>query len=249
MRQGFHFAMAMLASFALVTGTATASLPVFNGLISLPSIVGPSDPEEYSWEVQLDGGQSLKLADVQHVILYYNDDEAHPALVITAPEAHDASGASVPTSLDVSEGNVLTLTIHHRDGNPNAAGAPFDYPIVDGPGWEGGFVTHRIEMPPPEITSTQTATSAGPTQCVVPKLKGETLPAARRFLRKAGCRLGAVRRPVAGRANGRIVRQAERPGNALPHGSRVGVSLGRAYAAVVTRLVAPGTGPIEPPSS
>ena len=58
--------------------------------------------------------------------VYYTEDE-RLAFTINAGLAHDAEGSNVPTSLGVSEGNILTLTVHHRAGNPAASGAPFVY--------------------------------------------------------------------------------------------------------------------------
>jgi hypothetical protein len=42
-------------------------------------------------------------------------------------------------------GNVLTLTVKHKSG-----GNTYVYPVTAGAGWEGGFVTYEVKMPPPE---------------------------------------------------------------------------------------------------
>lgn len=61
-------------------------------------------------------------------------------------------------------------------------------------------------------------------RCVVPKLKGDSLKAARRTLERSHCRLGSVRRT--GRGSTAVVAQRSKPGVRLPVGSKVGITLG-----------------------
>jgi hypothetical protein len=61
-------------------------------------------------------------------------------------------------------------------------------------------------------------------RCVVPKLKGKSLKASRKAIRKAGCVLGKVRgRKVKG---AKVKTQSAKPGTRLPAGSKVGIRLG-----------------------
>ena len=60
--------------------------------------------------------------------------------------------------------------------------------------------------------------------CVVPKLRGKRLPAARRALQSAHCRLGKVRGP----RSGKVAKQKPRPGTVLVPGSKVSVKMRRA---------------------
>jgi hypothetical protein len=116
----------------LVASAASAeTLPTFDGLMSFPQIKGPTDPQDFSWQVILSKDQALEQLDDQSALVYYERDH-QPALTITAEPAHDAVGTSVPTTLAVSGSDVITLTVHHRDGNPLAGGAPFAYPILAG---------------------------------------------------------------------------------------------------------------------
>jgi hypothetical protein len=130
------------------SGVATASLPPYDGIMEFPAIHSPFDPEEFSWEVHLGAEQELRQLDDQHAAVFYEDGVE--AMQITPELAHDATGASVPTSLAVSEPNVLTLIVHHRAGNPAAGGAPFDYPIIAGAGWEGGIPQPIVIKGPPD---------------------------------------------------------------------------------------------------
>lgn len=66
--------------------------------------------------------------------------------VLAAEEAHDAVGTDVPTTLTKTGGDVVTLSVHFLEGNPAAGGAPFEYPIVGGAGWPGGFHTEHVTI-------------------------------------------------------------------------------------------------------
>lgn len=141
----------LTAALCVISGpaTASASLPPYDGDMTFPAIEGPSDPEEFSWEVQLGPGQTLEQVDDQHAEVYY-EYEYHPSYGITAEAAHDAEGHAVPTSLVVSGGNVITLVVHHRDGNPAAGGAPFAYPVSAGSAFKITEGTVIVDGPPDE---------------------------------------------------------------------------------------------------
>ncbi len=184
-------------------------------------IDGPAGPEEYSWEVQLFDEQELKQIDERHAVVYDGDGE-HTAFGIAAEPAHDAIGSTVPTTLSVSGVNVITLTVHHRAGNPAAGGASFNYPIMAGEGWEGGFSTVYVDIPD-ELVTSASASQTVP-DCVVPDLKGWSLKADRTRLAQVGCTLGKVRGKRSRTA--RVVKQDLRAGMTLPAGARVSVKLG-----------------------
>jgi hypothetical protein len=183
-----------------------------------PQIEGPRDPEDFCSEVQLNEGQALEQIDDYHVGV--KSKTGAIAWEIQAALAHDATGVKVPTTIAVTGENLVTLTVHHRAGNSAAGGAAFTYPISSGAGWEGGFVTVTVLMPPAE---------AGPQpeqagyQCEVPNLQGKSLRLARRELRSAHCNLG----PVHGQRlrGARVVKQYRRYGAVLPAGTEVGVKL------------------------
>ncbi len=81
--------------------------------------------------------------------------------------------------------------------------------------------------PPDQSQPTPTPTPAK--KCVVPKLKGKTLAAARRALVAASCRLGTVKRSGRGRP-GRIRAFKPKAGSVLAAGTRVNVTVNRALA-------------------
>src|SRR4051812_40520744 len=79
-------------SIASVAVAADSSvLPVYRGGMDFPTIHGPADPEEYSWEVKLDDGQELVAIDDQHAEIYY--DGQIPMDRIDATPARDANGS------------------------------------------------------------------------------------------------------------------------------------------------------------
>ncbi len=188
-------------------------------------IHGPSDPEEYSWEVGLGEEQELVLIGDQLAIVYYTGRE-HTAFSIAPKAAHDADGSTVPTSLSVPEENIVTLTVHHRAGNPAAGGAPFVYPITDGAGWEGGFQTELVALPPSEAIE-RVEEGEAPERCLVPRLKGRSLTASRKRLRRADCKVGRVTmRRGATAGTGRVIEQNPNPGTVLTSGMSVALALG-----------------------
>jgi hypothetical protein len=130
-----------------VAPTAAHALPLFNGLMVFETIHGPTDPDEFSWELKLSPGQDLEQIDDQNAGVYFEDDTLMSR--ISAPPAHDLDGTTVPTSLAVTSPNVITVTVHHRPDDPAALGGPFDYPIDYGAGWTSGPSKVSVFMPSP----------------------------------------------------------------------------------------------------
>lgn len=237
----FLSALGLCAFVGLVSASASAALPVYEGSMSFGAISGPSDPEEFSWEVQLGPGQELQGIDKLHAGVYYTEGHAL-AFDITAEAAHDVVGSTVPTSLEVTGENVVTLTVHHRAGNPAAGGAPFVYPIVPGAGWEGGFQVEIVAGPADEMElreererivreEWEAARRAGEREaaaraCHVPSLTGEPLKAAKRRLRAADCSIGKVtKRHGATVKGGHVVGQRPRSGAVRAPGATVALTL------------------------
>ncbi|HET7574284.1 MAG TPA: PASTA domain-containing protein [Solirubrobacterales bacterium] len=223
------------ASACSVPAISSANLlPLYDGALTFPNIEGPQGPEEFAWRVSLGEGQVLEQVDEAQAVVRY--ESGHLAFTIQAEPAHDAIGATVPTTLAVSEEDVITLTVHHRGGNPAAGDAPFDYPIIAGEGWEGGLRPPVIVQGPPdeqqlresrERANQPTAEpSAAADLCVVPRLKGLALPGARGRLRAAGCRIGRlVHRRSRSAGPTRVWRQSPRPERAVPVGTPVILTL------------------------
>jgi len=200
--------LTVLVGLCAAIGPVAASaepVPPFDGLMAFHDIQGPDGPEEFSWTVKLGEEEELRAIDETQAGVFWEDGTQ--AMTIVAEKAHDAEGANVPTTIAVTEPNLITLTVHHRVGNPAAGGAPFHYPVTAGVGWEGGFQTERAVMPPPEV-------SPAPPTCVVPDLTGRTLRASRKMLHSAHCKLGLVRGERSRRV--RVAKQYRLVGRVLP---------------------------------
>jgi hypothetical protein len=66
------------------------------------------------------------------------------------------------------------------------------------------------------------------TACVVPKLAGKHLKAAKKSLKKASCKLGKVKKIAAPASKaGEVIKQSPKAGKALAPGSKVSVKLGK----------------------
>jgi hypothetical protein len=202
-----RFLLVVVAAFVLSPTAAMAELPAFNGLMSFQDIQGPEGPEDYSWELKLGEDQELRQIDETHAGVFYEDGTQ--AFGIEATAAHDAEGTTVPTTITVTAPNIIPLAVHHREGNPATGGAPFDYPVTAGVGWEGGFKTEAAIVLEPDRQGPPT-----PPTCVVPDLSNRTLRASRRILHRAHCELGRVRGER--RREVRVVEQYRLVGKVLP---------------------------------
>jgi PASTA domain len=236
---------ALAAGAAGPASAAADDPPPFTGLLDFSAIGGSADPEQFSWRVSLGPDQELGQVDDQEAVVFYSDD-MHPAFSIKAEQARDADGDEVPTSLAVTGGDELTLTVHHRAGDPAAGGAPFDYPITPGAPFETGYSTVLVTGPPDETQLreerervTRNARAAQEarevderaaleaSRCHVPALRAESLRAAKRLLRSANCGVGEVtKRRGATARGGRVVAQRPRVGAVLAPGAEVDVTLG-----------------------
>jgi hypothetical protein len=215
--------LVLLSLFAVMgapcVGFAQADAPAYDGP-QFPGIYGPDDPEDYSWTVSLGDEQTLRGVDDQHAMVRNSDGTK--ALDIWAEPAHDTNGAAVPTTIAVSERDVITVTVHHRAGNPAAGGTPFSYPIFEGVGWAGGF--NPIYVPLGE--ELPVSSGRADTKCLVPRLKNRSLDHTRRILNAAHCSLGSVHNRGSKGSARVVVRQGPKPGTLLLEGSPVWVIIG-----------------------
>jgi IPT/TIG domain len=158
-------------------------------------------------------------------VLFNADVQPRPQIASLAPARGPTSGgtAVVLTGSDFDEASAVSF------GTAPAASFSVDSPsqitAVSPPAAAG---TVDVAVSTAGGTSTPSGadrfTYASPRKCVVPRLRLKRLSAARRALKRAGCRLGSVR----GRRSKRAVvkRQHPRPGTVLAAGGRVSVKLG-----------------------
>ncbi|MBS1892052.1 MAG: hypothetical protein JST59_12215 [Actinobacteria bacterium] len=212
---------------AAETGNSAPVRDLDDGGFVIPQITGPEAPEEYPFRVSLGEEQELVQLTATEVGVEYRSGVM--AFILRAAPMHDAEGAAVPVTLAYTGEDVITESVHYRDGNPAAGFAAFRYPIVDGSGWEGGFRTSTVEMNDPQQPATEPP--AGPVSfaptCTVPYLRGFGLVAVKKLLRDADCRIGRVRLARgATKVGSHVVKQFRAPGTQLPDGAPVAVRLG-----------------------
>jgi hypothetical protein len=219
----------------------TAPIREYDGYM-FPEIKGSEAPERYPLRVTVGEDRHVEQVSPTEVQVVYPDGTE--AFLISAEKAHAADGAEVPTTLEVTGADVVTFTVHHRAGNPAAGGAPFDYPITAGEGWEGGPIQTEIVLGPPDeavlraMHEREAAARhspptghepSSPTQarCTVPSLRGFVLRAAKARLRAAHCEIGKVHLAAGATAGkGMVVKQFHAAGAKLPAGAPVAVKLG-----------------------
>ncbi len=210
------FGAGALSSVALAVDSSP--IPVYAADMGFPLIHGPSDPEEYSWEVDLGSRLSLSQVDSETVGVYHPDGSE--AMLIRAELAHDATGKAVSTTLTLEPPNVITLTVHHRVEGVT-------YPVGAGASFELGHEYVTTYSPPevPEPSRAPGVPQAG--NCVVPVLSGRSLMASKRRLREMDCQIGVARKRRGATAKaGKVVAQNPRPGTVLALGAKVSVTLG-----------------------
>lgn len=208
---------ALMGALAMATSASASELPPYGGMMSFPRIISSSSPEDYSWRVELGEEMELKSIDESEAGVFFSDGTM--AMSIWAPSLHDDAGSPVPTSLSVTPPDTITFSVHHLAGNPAAGGAPFVYPISDREKLDTTYT--------PVIDPNPTTEPPPPPTCHVPRLRNESLKAARKKLEGAHCALGRVKRgggrPVMA---GRVVKQFPRRGAELAAGGTVSVRLG-----------------------
>jgi beta-lactam-binding protein with PASTA domain len=78
------------------------------------------------------------------------------------------------------------------------------------------------------MSAARTVTATFKVLCVVPKLKGKTLRAAKRALKKAHCSPGKVTKAFSAKVRkGRVLSQKRRPGKKLAAGSKVKLAVSK----------------------
>ena len=161
-----------------------ATAPALRRRLYLPAIASAAGPEEYSWQAELGPADPASVDEDEAVVEYEN---GVAAFTITAETAHAADGAEVPTTLEVSEGDVVTQIVHHREG-------AFVYPVLAGERVRRGPRTTIIVGPPDEA------------QLAAEKRRIEAKPSRRTDRRGAtGALQGPVpTRPLAGGAKARL---------------------------------------------
>jgi hypothetical protein len=161
-----------------------------------------------------------------------------PSAVTAPASAITSKGATLNGTVTPSTGAATTYVFEY--GTTTAYGAKV--PVPNGPvGASTQAVSQAISGLAPNTTyhfrlvaSGLGFTPAGADvsfktpACIVPKLKGKKVKAAKKALKKAGCKTGKVKKSFSGKvAKGRVIKQRTKPGKVLPSGAKVGLKVSK----------------------
>ena len=154
---------------------------------------------------------------------------------LTVSKAGDGSGTVTSSPAGISCG----ATCSHRYAHGTsvtltataAAGSDFS-------GWSGGgcsgigtcTVATNADTAVTATFMSQSPPPPPPKNCVVPKVKGKTLSAAKRAIKSHACSVGRIKHATSRTVKkGHVISQKPKPGRRLPHGAKVNlvVSKGR----------------------
>ena len=160
--------------------------------------------------------------------------------VITGGPGEDAIYADNCSSFTCSEPDRIDVVDGARDdvycggGGDVVRADPIDRLLLcDHVTIVGGAPVQSGDAAPAGGTAPAAVTQAAPSppavqvarRCRVPRLRGASLPTARKRLKRAGCRLGRVRRPRGAARRLVVKRQSRRAGRSVPRSTKVNVTL------------------------
>jgi hypothetical protein len=148
---------------------------------------------------------------------------ACPSYALSVAKAGSGSGAvtSSPTGIDCgaacshdyANGTIVRLTAHASPGSAFA-------------GWSGACVGKASCLV--TMTSARSVEASFVRACLVPKVKGKRLKAARRAIKAHGCRVGKITHAFSERVTrGHVTSQKPRPGRRLRRGSKIRLVVSR----------------------
>lgn len=154
-----------------------------------------------------------------------------PLTTYTLTVVHDGAGAGTVTSSPAGIDCTVTCSHAFTAGTQVTLTATADSDSV----FEGWSIAGCSRTAPCAVTLSSDMTVAAafeinpPTaKCVVPKLKGKTLAAAKRAIRNHYCSVGKVTKVKSSAKNrGHVVSQSPRPGKRLRTGSKVALKVGK----------------------
>jgi hypothetical protein len=148
---------------------------------------------------------------------------ANTPLTTLAPGvlANDSDAESEPLTSSLVAGPLHGTVTLNQNGSfvykPNAAFSGLDF-----------FTYRAVDANGQSAPAAVLVTVAPPPPCLVPKLAGKRVAAARNALAAAHCALGKVtKRKASKKKSGRVLSQKPKAGTRLPAGSRVSVVVGR----------------------
>jgi hypothetical protein len=133
----------------------------------------------------------------------------------------DGNARTLGSTTDIGATEYVPAAVDTGDRGSQGSGDPSANGSTDSPPSGGAETT--TSAPRPTVVPVVTR----PPRCVVPKLAGKTLKAAKTVLRRAHCAVGKVTRKTSTRKAGRVLKQAAKPGSRLRSGSKVALVIAR----------------------
>jgi hypothetical protein len=199
--------------------------------------VEPPDTEFSAWEPPVPEGIAVAAMAVPGEELAFTADvQPRPGVSSISPTSGPSAGGTDVTiaGSDFADVSAVDFGAHPAANysvnsesqilakSPAASPGPVDVTVttVAGKSPTGSADVFTFTAPPAAVAPT-------PVVCVVPKLKGRKLKAAKRALRKRHCRIGKVIRKHRKKAprKARVIKQRPRPRTIRPAGSKVHVWL------------------------
>ncbi len=155
--------------------------------------------------------QSLAVADV--------DQDGKPDLVVP-----DFSGTTAAILIGASNGTFARTAVVTVGAGPAAVVAT----DLNGDGKNDVATANSGATNISVLLNTTTTPPPPPVRCVVPKVKGKTLAAAKKAITKAHCRVGAVTKKYSKSVKkGRVISQRPAAGKKLAKGAKISLVLSR----------------------
>lgn len=151
----------------------------------------------------------------------------------TVSRAGNGSGNVMSTPVGIDCGTICSTSLGTGTQVTLTATADFDATFT---GWSGGgctgtstcTVTMNADTTVTATFTKKPSPPPKPTQCVVPKVKGKTLAAAKKAIKSHHCSVGKITRVESTKKNrGHVVAQSPKPGKHLKKGSRIGLKVGK----------------------
>jgi hypothetical protein len=179
------------------------------GTFTVTASSGPVTPQGAQIETFM---TNLPITAGEFIELNFPEGGAIGLLETPSTEAFFRPGLSPGETREPDEEEIPFTNGYNADVEFGQTPAPT--PVVSAP----------VVIPP---TPAPAAVPIAEAHCVVPKLKGKKLKAAKKMLRAADCKVGLVSKSKGVKAtSGKVVKQAPKPGKVLPAKMAVSVKLG-----------------------
>jgi hypothetical protein len=149
-----------------------------------------------------------------------------PTIASLNPASGDAAGGSAVAIAGANFAEVKSVTFGGVAAKSFKVDSEAQISAIAPPGSPGQVPLTITTLAGSATSIFSYASETPPPQCLVPKLKGKKLKAAKKGLKKAGCGLGKVKLVHGARsATGRVAQQRPKPGTVRPAGAKVNVTV------------------------